>query len=130
MMKGGLGFSKVIGYGEKGMGTGGKGTGGKGGKFGFGGWRGGEVDAPPRVATTAAAASVVASAATATAASVATATTPTTTIGGGKAVMRIAHLGDCMGMLIRGEQVVWRTEEMWWNVCLPLPFPLSSTKLN
>lgn len=122
MMKGGLGFSKVIGYGEKGMGTGGKGTGGKGGKFGFGGWRGGEVDAPPRVATTAA--SVDASVADLTT------PTPTTTIGGGKAVMRIAHLGDCMGMLIRGEQVVWRTEEMWWNVCLPLPFPLSSTKLN
>lgn len=34
------------------------------------------------------------------------------------AVVRIAHLGDCMGMLIRGEEVVWRTEEMWWNVSL------------
>lgn len=32
------------------------------------------------------------------------------------AVIRIAHLGDCMGMLIRGEEIVWRTEEMWWNV--------------
>ena len=38
------------------------------------------------------------------------------------AVIRIAHLGDCMGMLIRGEEIVWRTEEMWWNVstCIPL----------
>ena len=34
----------------------------------------------------------------------------------GGAVIRIAHLGDCMGMLIRGEEIVWRTEEMWWNV--------------
>ena len=32
------------------------------------------------------------------------------------AVIRIAHLGDCMAMLIRGEDIVWRTEEMWWNV--------------
>ena len=34
----------------------------------------------------------------------------------GGAVLRIAHLGDCMAMLIRGEEIVWRTEEMWWNV--------------
>lgn len=33
-----------------------------------------------------------------------------------RAVIRIAHLGDCMGMLIRGDEIVWRTEEMWWNV--------------
>lgn len=32
------------------------------------------------------------------------------------AVLRIAHLGDCMAMLIRGEEIIWRTEEMWWNV--------------
>ncbi len=32
------------------------------------------------------------------------------------AVIRIAHLGDCMAVLIRGEEIVWRTEEMWWNV--------------
>ena len=32
------------------------------------------------------------------------------------ATLTIAHLGDCMGMLIRGEEIVWRTEEMWWNV--------------
>ena len=44
------------------------------------------------------------------------------------AVIRIAHLGDCMGMLIRGEEIVWRTEEMWWNVSalriLPPPAPV------
>ncbi len=36
------------------------------------------------------------------------------------AVIRIAHLGDCMGMLVRGEDIVWRTEEMWWNVSVLL----------
>jgi hypothetical protein len=33
------------------------------------------------------------------------------------AVIRIAHLGDCMGMLVRGADIVWRSEEMWWAVC-------------
>ena len=42
------------------------------------------------------------------------------------AVIRIAHLGDCMGMLIRGEEIVWRTEEMWWNVSSLLTSSLSS----
>ena len=32
------------------------------------------------------------------------------------AVIKIAHIGDCMGMLIRGEEILWRTEEMWWGV--------------
>ena len=32
------------------------------------------------------------------------------------AVLRVAHLGDCMAMLIRGDEIVWRTEEMWWDV--------------
>lgn len=32
------------------------------------------------------------------------------------AVIRVAHIGDCMGMLVRGEQIVWRSEEMWWDV--------------
>jgi len=32
------------------------------------------------------------------------------------AVIRIAHLGDCMGMLVRGDEIVWRSEEMWWAV--------------
>ena len=36
------------------------------------------------------------------------------------AVIRIAHLGDCMGMLVRGADIVWRSEEMWWAVrCSP-----------
>ncbi|KAF5348239.1 hypothetical protein D9756_010505 [Leucocoprinus leucothites] len=35
------------------------------------------------------------------------------------AVIKIAHVGDCMGMLVRGEEMVWRSEEMWWDVrCL------------
>ena len=32
------------------------------------------------------------------------------------AVIRIAHLGDCMGMLVRGTDIIWRSEEMWWAV--------------
>ena len=32
------------------------------------------------------------------------------------AVIRIAHLGDCMGMLVRGDDIIWRSEEMWWGV--------------
>lgn len=36
----------------------------------------------------------------------------------GGAVLKIAHLGDCVAMLVRGEEILWRTEEMWWNVCL------------
>ena len=37
------------------------------------------------------------------------------------AVIRIAHLGDCMGMLIRGDQISWRSDEMWWGVSI-LPY--------
>lgn len=37
------------------------------------------------------------------------------------AVIRIAHLGDCMGMLVRGDEIVWRSDEMWWSVRPPLP---------
>ncbi|KAI0328949.1 hypothetical protein GY45DRAFT_1325648 [Cubamyces sp. BRFM 1775] len=49
--------------------------------------------------------------------------------GQGGAVIRIAHLGDCMGMLVRGEEIVWRTEEMWWNFNTPVQLgPASSTK--
>ncbi|GBE85741.1 hypothetical protein SCP_0802630 [Sparassis crispa] len=45
------------------------------------------------------------------------------------AILRIAHLGDCMGMLIRGEDVVWRTEEMWWNFNTPVQLgPASPTR--
>jgi hypothetical protein len=38
------------------------------------------------------------------------------------AVIRIAHLGDCMGMLVRGDEIAWRSDEMWWGVSLP-PIP-------
>ena len=34
------------------------------------------------------------------------------------AVIRIAHLGDCMGMLIRGDHIAWRSDEMWWGVSI------------
>ncbi|KAI9435873.1 phosphatase 2C-like domain-containing protein [Russula earlei] len=44
------------------------------------------------------------------------------------AVIRIAHLGDCMGMLVRGDEVIWRSEEMWWAFNTPLQLgPASST---
>ena len=36
------------------------------------------------------------------------------------AVLRIAHLGDCMGMLVRGDEIVWRSDEMWWSVSTPV----------
>ncbi|KAL4076512.1 hypothetical protein V8B97DRAFT_1941484 [Scleroderma yunnanense] len=39
-----------------------------------------------------------------------TAPAPTTTY---DAVLKIAHLGDCMGMLVRDERIAWRSEEMW-----------------
>ncbi|KAG2752562.1 hypothetical protein P692DRAFT_20846676 [Suillus brevipes Sb2] len=29
------------------------------------------------------------------------------------AVLKIAHLGDCMGMLVRDENIAWRSEEIW-----------------
>lgn len=29
------------------------------------------------------------------------------------AVLKIAHLGDCMGMLVRDENIAWRSKEMW-----------------
>ncbi|KAI9439416.1 phosphatase 2C-like domain-containing protein [Lactarius psammicola] len=44
------------------------------------------------------------------------------------AVVRIAHLGDCMGMLVRGDEIVWRSEEMWWRFNTPLQLgPRSGT---
>ncbi|KAF9523003.1 hypothetical protein CPB83DRAFT_910953 [Crepidotus variabilis] len=36
------------------------------------------------------------------------------------AVLHIAHLGDCMGMLVRGDTIVWRSDEMWWGYNHPL----------
>ena len=32
------------------------------------------------------------------------------------AVIQIAHLIDCMGMLVRGDNIMWRSEEIWWAV--------------
>ncbi|KAJ6580907.1 hypothetical protein B0H19DRAFT_1060608 [Mycena capillaripes] len=35
-------------------------------------------------------------------------------------VLKIAHVGDCMGMLVRGGEVAWRSEEMWWRWNTPV----------
>ncbi|KAJ7089898.1 hypothetical protein B0H15DRAFT_922698 [Mycena belliarum] len=35
-------------------------------------------------------------------------------------VLRIAHVGDCMGMLVRDGEVAWRSEEMWWRWNTPV----------
>lgn len=44
-------------------------------------------------------------------------------------VLKIAHLGDCMGMLVRGEEIVWRSEEMWWSFNTPVQLgPMSPSK--
>lgn len=37
-----------------------------------------------------------------------------------EAVVKIAHIGDCMGMLVRGDEIVWRSEEMWWSFNTPV----------
>ncbi len=37
-------------------------------------------------------------------------------VNNGEAVVKIAHVGDCMGMLVRGTECVWRSDEMWWSV--------------
>lgn len=51
---------------------------------------------------------------------------PTTTY---DAVLKIAHLGDCMGMLVRDERVAWRSEEMWWAFNTPVQLgPRSSAR--
>ncbi|EIW77822.1 hypothetical protein CONPUDRAFT_37980, partial [Coniophora puteana RWD-64-598 SS2] len=42
------------------------------------------------------------------------------------AVLKIAHLGDCMGMLVRGEEVAWRSEEMWFGFNAPVQLGPSS----
>lgn len=46
------------------------------------------------------------------------------------AVLRIAHLGDCMGMLIRGDSIVWRSDEMWWGYNHPLQLGPPSSVLS
>ncbi|KAH7908687.1 hypothetical protein BJ138DRAFT_1068361, partial [Hygrophoropsis aurantiaca] len=43
------------------------------------------------------------------------------------AVLKIAHLGDCMGMLVRDEEVAWRSEEMWWGFNTPAQLGPSSS---
>ncbi|KAF5378089.1 hypothetical protein D9615_007604 [Tricholomella constricta] len=35
-------------------------------------------------------------------------------------VLKIAHIGDSMGMLVRGDNIVWRSEEMWWAFNTPV----------
>lgn len=32
--------------------------------------------------------------------------------------LRVAHLGDCVGWLVRAGEIVWRSEEMWWGVSI------------
>ena len=51
---------------------------------------------------------------------------PTTTY---DAVLKIAHLGDCMGMLVRDERIAWRSEEMWWAFNTPVQLGPRSSAL-
>ncbi|KAJ7777203.1 hypothetical protein B0H16DRAFT_1226242, partial [Mycena metata] len=46
-------------------------------------------------------------------------------------VLKIAHVGDCMGMLVREGAVRWRSEEMWWrwNTPVQLITPSSAAHL-
>ncbi|KIK98394.1 hypothetical protein PAXRUDRAFT_134278 [Paxillus rubicundulus Ve08.2h10] len=43
------------------------------------------------------------------------------------AVLKIAHLGDCMGMLVRDEYIAWRSAEMWWAFNMPVQLGPSSS---
>ena len=43
------------------------------------------------------------------------------------AVLKIAHLGDCMGMLVRDERIAWRSSEMWWAFNTPVQLGPSSS---
>ncbi|KAJ7623759.1 phosphatase 2C-like domain-containing protein [Roridomyces roridus] len=42
-------------------------------------------------------------------------------------VLKIAHVGDCMGMLVRDGEVVWRSEEMWWRWNTPVQLSAAAT---
>ena len=42
-------------------------------------------------------------------------------------VLKIAHLGDCMGMLVRDERIAWRSAEMWWAFNTPVQLGPSSS---
>ena len=45
------------------------------------------------------------------------------------AVIKIANLGDSMAMLVRGRDIVWRSEEMWWAFNTPVQLgPVSPSK--
>lgn len=45
------------------------------------------------------------------------------------AVIKIANLGDSMAMLVRGRDIVWRSEEMWWAFNTPVQLgPMSPSK--
>ncbi|KAL0948147.1 hypothetical protein HGRIS_010763 [Hohenbuehelia grisea] len=43
-----------------------------------------------------------------------------------EAVIKIAHVGDCMAMLVRGDDIAWRSEEMWWDFNTPVQLGPSS----
>ncbi|KAJ7147596.1 hypothetical protein C8R43DRAFT_1195321, partial [Mycena crocata] len=45
-------------------------------------------------------------------------------------VLKIAHLGDCMGMLVRGGEVAWRSEEMWWRWNTPVQLTSGTPKAH
>ncbi|KAF9038326.1 hypothetical protein BDZ89DRAFT_909948, partial [Hymenopellis radicata] len=34
--------------------------------------------------------------------------------------LKIAHVGDCMAMLVRDHQLVFRSDEMWWAFNTPV----------
>ena len=45
------------------------------------------------------------------------------------AVIKIVNLGDSMAMLVRGRDIVWRSEEMWWAFNTPVQLgPMSPSK--
>ncbi|KAJ7056616.1 phosphatase 2C-like domain-containing protein [Mycena amicta] len=56
---------------------------------------------------------------------------PDTAAAGMTPVLKVAHLGDCMGMLVRDGAIAWRSEEMWWRwntpVQLSAAIPTSSS---
>jgi len=46
-----------------------------------------------------------------------------------EAVIKIANLGDSMAMLVRGHEIVWRSEEMWWSFNTPVQLgPVSPSR--
>ncbi|KAJ7173497.1 hypothetical protein C8R46DRAFT_1082999 [Mycena filopes] len=45
-------------------------------------------------------------------------------------VLKIAHVGDCMGMLVREGAVAWRSEEMWWRWNTPVQLSAVSSSHN